>query len=361
MRVALLLTQGGGGPADHVADVAPALVARGHEVVVLMPDGAAALRIEAAGVRRLALSLTSARDVRGVASLASLLRRLRPDVLHAHDRRAGLYGRLLGRALHVPRLVYTLHGVPDGLSYLVAGNAAAARERPLDRLRYLSFERRLSSWSGAVVVTPSNATAEYLRRCVRLPADRVRVVPNGIDAKAYAVPSRDPLPRRRVLWLGLMDRVKRVDVLLDALAECPDVDAVLAGDGPLRASLEARAAGLGDRVTFAGFVADPRGLLAACDTFVLPSAAENAPLALLRAMAAGLAPVATRVGGVPEVVRDEVDGLLVPPGDPAALAAALRSLDASRVAAFGASSARRVAESFDVERCAAGLEAAYAS
>jgi glycosyltransferase involved in cell wall biosynthesis len=359
VRVALLLTQGTGGPADHVADVAPALAARGHEVVAVMPSGAAAQRVEASGVRRIDLALTSARDFRGVGSLASLLGRLRPDVLHAQDRRAGLYGRLLGRARGVPRLVYTLHGVPDGLSYLVAGNTAAGRERPLDRTRYLTLERWLTLRTGAVVVTPSAATGEYLRRCVGLPADRIHVVPNGIDAKVYAVPDRAPLPRRRLLWLGLMDRVKRVDVLLDAVAGCPDLDLVLAGDGPLRPALEAQARGLGERVTFAGFAPDVRPLLAACDTFVLSSAAENVPLALLRAMAAGLAPVATRVGGVPEVVRDGVDGLLVPPADPAALAAALGSLDAATVAAFGGSSAARVAAEFSVERCAAGLEEAY--
>lgn len=359
MRVALLLTQGSGGPADHVADVAPALAARGHEVVAVMPSGAAAQRVEAAGIRRIDLSLTAARDVRGVASLASLLGRLRPDVLHAQDRRAGLYGRLLGRARGVPRLVYTLHGVPDGLSYLVAGNAAAGRERPFDRTRYLTLERWLTARTGALVVTPSHATYEYLRRCVGTPADRLRVVPNGVDAGAYAVPGRAPLPRRRLLWLGLMDRVKRVDVLLDAVAGCPEVHLVLAGDGPLRPALEAQARGLGGRVTFAGFVSDVRPLLAACDTFVLSSAAENVPLALLRAMAAGLAPVATRVGGVPEVVRDGVDGLLVPPGDPAALAVALRSLDTDRVAAFGASSADRVAAAFSIERCAEGLDEAY--
>jgi glycosyltransferase involved in cell wall biosynthesis len=356
VKVVLLLTQASGGPADHVADVAPALVARGHDVVAVMPSGAAATRVEAAGVRRLDLSLTSARDARGVAALASLLRQLRPDVLHAQDRRAGLYGRLLGRALRVPGLVYTVHGVPDGLAYLVAGNARAGRERPFDRTRYLTLERWLTSWTHSVLVTPSQATATYLTKCARVPPTRVRVVPNGIDATAYAVPARRPLDRRRVLWLGLMGPVKRVDVLLDALAECPDVDAVLAGDGELRPALEARA---GRGVTFAGFVADPRTLLAECDTFVLSSAAENVPLALLQAMAAGLAPVVTRVGGVPEVVRDGVDGLLVPPGDPVALAAALRSLDAECVAAFGASSAARVAAEFGVERCAAGLDAAY--
>jgi glycosyltransferase involved in cell wall biosynthesis len=359
VKVALLLTQGTGGPADHVADVAPALAARGHEVVVVMPGGAAARRVEASGVRRLDLSLTSARDVAGVAALAALLGRLRPDVLHAHDRRAGLYGRLLGRARGVPRLVYTLHGVPDGLSYLVAGNAAAGRERPLDRTRYLTLERWLTLRTGALVVTPSHATGEYLRRRVGLATDRVRVVPNGIDPEPYAVPDRAARPRRRLLWLGLMEPVKRVDVLLDAVRDCPDVDLVLAGDGPLRPALEARAADLGGRVTFAGFTDDVRPLLAACDTFVLSSAAENVPLALLRAMAAGMAPVATRVGGVPEVVRDGVDGLLVPPGDPAALAAALASLDTGRVMAFGRASAERVAAAFRVERCAEGLEEAY--
>lgn len=348
MRVWHLLTQPSGGPADHVADVAPYLPG---EVTVVMPDGAAASRVEAAGIRRLSLSVASKSDVGGALRFASLLRRERPDVLHCQDRRAGLVGRVAARAARVP-VVFTLHGAPDGLAHLVRGNLPAAPERRRDRLYYLHAERWLARLGGGLVVSPSEALASFLTTHVGVPRDRVRVVPNGVDLARFAPGGPGGAG---VLWLGLMGEVKRLDVLLDALAQT-DVRAVLAGDGPVRPMVEARAAALGGRVTLPGFVADPVPLFARADAFVLCSAAENMPLSLLQAMACGLPVVATRVGGVPEIVRDGVDGLLVPPGDAPALASALTRVDP----ALGKAARRRVEESFGIERCAAGLAAVYA-
>lgn len=351
MRVWHLLTQPSGGPADHVADVAPVLASLGHDVTVVMPSGAAAARVEAAGVRRLPLSVASKTDVGGAVRFGALLRRERPGVLHCQDRRAGLVGRLAARAAGVP-VVSTLHGAPDGLSYLVRGNLRAAPERSRDRLYYLHAERWLSR-SGGIVVAPSEAIAEYLRRHVRLPEAQVRVVPNGVDLARFSPAGHTG--GAGVLWLGLMGAVKRLDVLMDALASFSG-RAVLAGDGPLLPMVSARASSLGGRVTLPGFVADPVPLFAAADAFVLCSAAENMPLALLQAMACGLPVVATRVGGIPEVVRDGVDGILVPPGDAAALAAALSSV----TPAMGVAARARVEEAYGIERCAAGLAAVYA-
>jgi rhamnosyl/mannosyltransferase len=132
------------------------------------------------------------------------------------------------------------------------------------------------------------------------------------------------------------------------LAACPGARCTLVGDGPRRHELEALAErlGLGDRVTFVGSVADPLALLQTGDLFVLPSvAAEGAPMALLEALALGTPTVATRAGGIPEVVDDGRTGLLVPPGDPAALAGAmLRVLGdaalASRLSRAGREDAR---------------------
>lgn len=351
MRVWHLLTQPTGGPADHVADVAPVLAALGHEVTVVMPPGAAADRVTAAGVRLLPLSVSSKTDAAGALRFAALLRRERPDVLHCQDRRAGLVGRLAAKAAGVP-VVFTLHGAPDGLSYLVRGNLRAAPERSRDRLYYLHMERWLGR-TGAFVVAPSEAIAEFLARHVRLPDAQVRVVPNGVDLERFSPAGHTG--GEGVLWLGLMGAVKRLDVLLDALASY-DGRAVLAGNGPLLPMVAARAEELGGRVSLPGFVADPVPLFAAADAFVLCSAAENMPLALLQAMACGLPVVATRVGGIPEVVRDGVDGLLVPPGNAAALADALSSV----TPAMGVAGRQRVEEAYGIERCAAGLAAVYA-
>jgi len=351
VRVWHLLTQATGGPADHVADVAPVLASLGHDVTVVMPDGPAAARVEAAGVRRLDVAVASKRDAGGAARFAALLRAERPDVLHCQDRRAGLVGRIAARAARVP-VVFTLHGAPDGLSHLVRGNLRAGAERRRDRLYYLHAERWLAWAGGGLIVAPSQAIHEFLVHQVGVPASRVRVVPNGVSLTRFT-PARTG--GAGVLWLGLMGPVKRLDVLLDALGR-NGLRAVLAGDGPLRDEVRRAAAPLGEQVSMPGFVADPVPLFAAADVFVLCSAAENMPLSLLQAMACGVPVVATRVGGVPEVVRDGVDGLLVPPGNAAALATALTAVTPE----MGAAGRQRVEEAFGIERCAAGLAGVYA-
>jgi glycosyltransferase involved in cell wall biosynthesis len=135
--------------------------------------------------------------------------------------------------------------------------------------------------------------------------------------------------------------------------DLPHLHVLLAGDGPDRDRLvaSARALGLEDRVRFAGARRDVANVLAALDVFVLSSDFEGSPLALIEAMAAGKAIVATRVGGVPDLIDDGVHGLLVPPGDPGALGTALLSLarDPARRAALGAAARGRQREELTLD------------
>lgn len=360
MRILQLLTQGSGGPADHVADVAPRLAARGHEVVVVMPDGAAADRIDAAGVRRIADSVPRKTDVAGAVRLGREIRALRPDVVHCQDRRAALVARVSKRAARIRSLVYTVHGVPESLGSLVPGNLAVGERRRRDGLYYLTFERALDRVVPSHVVAPSVAVRDYLVGSVGLRSASITVVRNGVDTDRFR-PGGDSSDPLRIAWLGLMVPVKRLDVLLAALEATPSVRAVLAGDGPLRADVERAALPLGDRVELPGFVADPSELLREAGGFVLCSAAENCPLALLQAMASGLPVIATRVGGVPEVVEDGVTGLLVPPGDAVALGAALGRLagDAPLRSRLGAAARERAVRELDLDLCVRRLEAVY--
>ncbi len=341
-----MLTQPSGGPADHVADVSVALAARGHDVHVVMPDGAAAARVDDAGIPRTADTMGGKGDLGGARAVWSLLREMKPDVVHLQDRRAGL-GRLAARRLGVPA-VYTLHGAPDGLSDLVPGNLRAAPRRRRDRLYYLTAERRLASYGRLVVA--SHALGRYATEAIGVPADRVDVVPNGVDPSLYGPHEGGD----GVLWVGLMVPVKRLDVLLDALVESPRT-ATLLGDGPDAAAVKRGIVARGLRVATPGFVADVRPYLAKADVLALTSAAENCPLVVLQAMAAGVPVVASAVGGVPELVEDGVTGLLVPPGDASALASAL-----SRVTPeMGVAGRRRVEDNFTIERCVDGLLASY--
>lgn len=329
MKVVQLLSQATGGPNDHAVDVATELAARGHDVLVLMADGPAARRAEAAGLRRRTTMARSPGGVAGMRETVRALRRERPDVVHCQDRRAGLLGRLAGRALHVPRTVYTLHGVPDSLSSLVAGNLPVAPARRGDALRYLRAERMLAAASGGPVVVPSAALAEYAMSRIGLPAGQVHVVPNGVDPERFQPGDRRPAGRvLRVAWLGAVVPTKGLEVLVRAMAATPGVELMLAGTGELEDHLRALAGrlGVGDRTQWLGWVDDPAPLLGTVDALVLPSLAENLPLSVLQAMSAGAPCVVTRVGGVPEMVTDNVDGLLVPPGDADALAGALQRL-----------------------------------
>jgi len=184
-------------------------------------------------------------------------------------------------------------------------------------------------------------------------ADRVHVIPSGVRPALFGRPEAGSAARpavagsgRTVLFVGRLHRQKGVDVLVRAIPLLPgDVRVVLVGDGPERARLCRLAADLGvaDRVRVTGFVphAQVPELLAGADVAVLPSRYEELGTALVEAMAAGRPVVAAAVGGIPELVRDRLDGRLVAPGDPAALAAALTEvLDDPELAGSWAASAR---------------------
>jgi glycogen synthase len=165
-----------------------------------------------------------------------------------------------------------------------------------------------------------------------VPEERVHVIPSGVPDGFFDVPHAvepDGLPPRpRVVFLGRLHAQKAVDVLVRAVVMLPGVQLVLAGDGPQRAALRQLVdrLGVGNRVTFLGFV--PRvhvpALLAAADVLALPSRYEELGTAVIEGMRAGVPVVAADTGGVSATITDGVTGLLVPPGQPAALAGALR-------------------------------------
>lgn len=361
MRVVQVLTQTEGGPVDHAADVAAELARRGVDSHVMGPPCAATARVIDAGGSWHDLHVLDKRDVRGGAAAIAALRRLAADVVHLHDRRAGLLGRVA--PLRSP-VVYTLHGVADGLSDLVPGNVLAAERRRRDRFYYLFLERLLGRRSARVVV-PSEAVAGFARRHVGLPPDLVEVVPNGVDPDLH-----HPAPVRmtgdgrvRIVWVGGLVPVKRADVLLTAVAALPALHATIVGDGPLEDDVRRRVEELGvrDRVRFTGRLADPRDALREADVYALTSAAENCPLSLLQAMATALPAVATAVGGVPEVVRDGREGLLVPSNDPAAFERALRRLvdDPALRSRLGAAARERIVADYTLARCVDRLQVVY--
>ena len=177
----------------------------------------------------------------------------------------------------------------------------------------------------------------------------------------------EPVPRVRpgpvVGWFGRFAATKGVDVLLRALPSVPDVSCVLVGDGPERPSLERLAEDLGiaDRVVMVGWADQPRNYLPGFDLAVLPSRAESLPLAVIEAMLAERAVIASDVGGVGELVLDGVTGVLVPSEDPDALARAMAQLlgEPSLAAEMGARARERALEHFSASAMARSYEALY--
>jgi glycosyltransferase involved in cell wall biosynthesis len=311
-----------------------------------------------------AMAMPTKTDIRAGSGMARTIAALAPDVLHCQDRRAGLVGRLVGRRYGVGAVVYTVHGVPDGLSTLVAGCAQAEPRRIVrDPLYCLVGERLMSAVAPGPIVVPCEALAEYVRRHLRQPAGSVHVVPNGVDLQRFRPTAGPDSSGVTAVWVGLMKQVKRVDELVRLVADVPGLELQLVGSGPIRDQVAATVRHLeaSDRISLSGFHADPAGALAAADVFVLPSAAEAFPLALLQAMASGLPVVATRVGGVPDLVREGIDGFLIDADDWPAFRAALARLtgDAGLRATMGRAARQRVVEAFSLDVCIKRLLQVY--
>lgn len=368
MRVLQLLTQARGGPVDHAVEVAAELARTGHESHLVGPPGEHLAAAAARGVETHVAELHSKTDLGGAHAVADVIDRVWPDVVHLQDRRAGLVGRVLAARCAIPS-VYTLHGVPDELAGLVPGNLDVARRRARDRWTYLRLERLLAATPHSVVVTPCAALATYAREQVGVRADRVHVVPNGVGAGWLVTPdatdpgSRDERDGVTATWLGLMEPVKRVPDLVRAAAQVPGLALELVGDGPERKQIQATvdAEGSIQRVHLAGFQTDPSPYLRDADVFVLPSAAEACPMALLQAMACGVPVIASRVGGVPEIVRNGVEGVLVDAGAVDQLAAALTLLAGDPVLRrrLGAAGRARVTAHFGIQHTVRSLLRVY--
>jgi len=284
-------------------------------------------------------------DVRAMWAHRRAFVALAPDLVHAQlgYGSACLFAMVVARTAGIP-VVATEHS-PMGVWSEVARQV----------------KRRLAPRLAAHVAV-GRAAAATIAADLGLAADSLRVVPNGV-APLELVPPERFAEGPTIGVVARFDPVKGVDVAIDALAHLDGVTLVVVGDGPLRGDLEerARAIGVADRVRFVGWVDEPRHLLPTFDVAVLPSRLEGMPVAVIEAMLAGVAVVATDVGSVREVVEHGVSGLVVRPEDPGALAAAVRDLldDPDRRAELAAAGRAVAAERFTAAAYVAAYEALY--
>lgn len=268
-------------------------------------------------------------------------------VVHTVDLPTNIFGQLPAAATRVPLRVANRRDVNPGRSAL---------ELVLQRAAYACAH---------LVVANARAAAERLRR-ERVPARKIALIPNGLDLSAAERTGRRAALRRVIVVANLRPE-KGHDVLVDAapavLREFPDARFELVGGGAERDALAARAEarGVGGAFVFAGHADNVAERLAAADLFVLPSRSEAFPNALLEAMAGGLPAVASAVGGVLELVEHERTGLLVPPSDAAALAAALTRLmrRPEEAARMGEAARAHVEAHYTFDRMVASFDAMY--
>jgi glycosyltransferase involved in cell wall biosynthesis len=291
-----------------------------------------------------------------------LFRHGRYQVVHAHGWPAVLLVALASLVAGEPAFVLTEHSVTN--------RRRRWRLKPLDLFVYGRFQR---------VIAVSQAAAEALLAWLPQTEGRIRLIYNGLEPAGFGRNSEVRLRVRQalaigesvpvILFAGGLQAHKGADVLLNALGRLPDGEAfarpltLMAGLGEAGGEFEEVVGRLrlDGGVRFLGFRSDLADLMAAADLFVLASRWEGCPMAVLEAMAMGLPVIASRVGGVPEMIEDGVSGLLLPAGDALALSRAITHLLGDRALAcqLGQAARRRVENCFTVQQGAGALAAVY--
>jgi glycosyltransferase involved in cell wall biosynthesis len=332
------------------------------EPIVVCIDHAGPIgeEIQKTGVRFYSLGLQPGlRRPVDVFRLQQFLQSIEPAIVHTFLLTASLYGRFAAMLARVPIVIGTEVNIYE-------------RKQPLHRVA----ERWLMQHTDAVIASAESVREFYIKQ-VSADPDKVVVIYNAVEwsqlqatqtgeeiRAAFGVPLDAPLS-------GIIARLteqKAHRVLFDAMASRPELSALhllVVGDGELRDELRRRVEqlGLARRVHFAGARRDLGNLLGAIDMFLMPSLWEGLPLSLVLAMGASLPVVASRVAGIPEVVRDGVTGLLVKPGDAGDLASALVRLvqDAGLRASIGHAASAFVRPRFGVDGYIASVTSLYDS
>jgi sugar transferase (PEP-CTERM/EpsH1 system associated) len=286
-----------------------------------------------------------------------ILRQERPSILHTWMFHANIPGRILGRLAGVPAII--------------------SSERTMGQEgRFRRWLNRLTGNLPDNIICVSQQVADFAANEIGLPSAKLTVIRNGIDIAQFAnLPDQQtaraefglPSQGRIIAAVGRPRPVKGFAYLLDAFAQIaaayPDLYLVFVGDGPDKRPLQTAAQQLpiANRVLFLGDQQEIPRLLAGVDMLVLPSLWEGLPNVVLEAMAAGLPVVGTAVGGTPELVIHNETGLLVPPRDPAALAAAIRQLldHPEQAAQMGRNGRQRAAKQFTIEGMVERTETLY--
>ncbi len=320
------------------------------------------------GVPLFEIGARNLRDRAAFRRLVEFVKREEIDVVHAHLTYSAVWSALLSRSTGIPSFA-SLHVAPAATREF----RKTLRFRLATDLRDRLMRFVLNRWSNGVIAVSSALRETYLEGGGLRP-EKVQVVHNGIELarfqrdraetrarleREFEIPPGVPI----LVTVSVLRPAKGIEVLLDTVQHVPGAYFLIVGGGPKEEEFRELAAksGVGNRVRWAGFRTDVDALLAGCDLFVHPSLADAFPTVLLEAMAAGLPVIASRVGGIPEIVIPGVTGDLVPPGDPNALAAAINALLAkpAAMATMSEAARRRAQSEFSAEAWLARLGQLY--
>lgn len=363
-RVLLLSTSMGigGGAEEQVMQLALELSRRGWRtrLVSMLPNEGMPDDFRSSGIAVDDLGMSAGiPDPRALPRLLRVVREFRPDILHTHMTHANLLGRIARLFARVPALVSTLHGFK---MYGVNHRFTMFRE----------LGHRLTDPLAERTTAICEAAARSYLASHSAPAEKLLALPNGLDTSVFR-PDAEARHRLRAelgldgfVWLaaGRLERPKNYPLMLRAFAQQAGGTLVICGVGSQEPLLRRVIAELGveSRVRLLGLRHDMPAIMNAADAFVLSSDTEGLPMVVLQASATGLPMVATDVGGNAEVIRHGETGLLTPPGDEPALAAAMRqvaALDGAQRAAWGEAARRHTVSRYDLRVVADRWEALY--
>jgi glycosyltransferase involved in cell wall biosynthesis len=305
------------------------------------------------------------RDLKALAKLCRLIRQEQPHIVDTHTAKAGLLGRLAALLAGVPIVVHTYHG------HVLHGYYG-----PLTDWFLRSMERTLAFITDQIITVSEQVKRELVSYAVA-PPSKIAVIPLGFDLQPFLACQDHrgqfrhelgiPDGARLVAIVGRLYPIKNHRLFLDAAAcvaiQEPSTRFVIVGDGVLRPAMQQHAheLGIADRVIFTGWRRDLPRVYADTDILVVSSNNEGTPVAAIEAMAAGRPVVATRVGGLPDLIAEGETGLLIPPKDPHGLATAILCLlqDPETAWRMGQAGQAKVRERFSLQRLLTDMEQCY--
>ena len=330
-----------------------------------MRDLATRHGVEPRVLRELGREVSPLNDLKATLKMYRLIRRTRPHIVHTHMAKAGTAGRVAAKLARVPIIVHTFHG-----------HTFHSYWGPIKSKVFLQIERTLGAMTDRVIAITDAQKADIAHYGVA-PLDRIATIPLGLEIEPMLDAEQHRGRLRAELsidadrpLIGIVARlvpIKAHEVFLEAAvqirAASPGASFLIIGDGERRAELESMAQqfGIADSTRFLGWRGDMREVYADLDVVTLCSNNEGSPVALIEALAAARPVVSTRVGGVPNVVHDGENGLLVPPRDPTAFADAVLTLlrEPARAARFGENGRRTVFPRHSSSRLVQDVERLY--